>query len=107
MCELVTFGLSIVRAKIEYAIGLGIGMFFVALGTYSLLWYFAIGSTGHSDTFIPSIVSFIFGAGVIKHCVPMFIPLRYPFGRLETCPRCGAIVKDDSTYCEKCKQQLD
>jgi hypothetical protein len=93
--------------KAGYAIGVGIGVFFVALGTYSLLCYFTIGPTGHSDTLIPSIVSFVFGAGVIKICVPVFIPLRYHFGRLETCPRCGAIVKDDATYCEKCKQQLD
>ena len=93
--------------KIEYTIGLGIGMFFVALGTYSLLWYFTIGSTGHSDTLIPSIGSFIFGAAVIRSCTPIFIPLRYPFRRVEICPRCGAIVKDDATHCEKCKQPLD
>ena len=107
MYQLVRLSLSIVRAKIGYAIGLGIGLFFVALGTYSLLWFFTIGSTGHSDTLIPSIVSFVFGAGVIKICVPIFIPLSYQFGRLETCPKCGAIVKHSATYCEKCKQQLD
>ncbi len=56
---------------------------------------------------------FLYGVGLVvvglvflAKSVPMFIPLKQQKSETMVCPNCGAILAEDATVCEKCKQQL-
>jgi len=49
----------------------------------------------------------IVGILFLVKSVPVFIPLRQIKSDSKVCPNCGAIVAEDATVCEKCKQQID
>ena len=100
--------------KVEYAIGVGIGVLLVVLGISSIVYFFTVKQhIGHSASlygnyFVAGLVCFFCAFVLLRLTIPAFIPLKKNnFASTRTCPYCGAILDDDATNCEKCKQQLD
>lgn len=106
--------MSLKRIKAGYAIGVGIGVLFVALGICSIVYFFTVKHImGHSTSiygnyFVAGLFCFFFAFVILRLTIPAFIPLKKNnFVTIRTCPYCGAIVDEDAVVCEKCKQQLD
>ena len=100
--------------KAGYAIGVGIGVLFVALGICSMVYFFTVKNVmGHSTSiygnyFFAGLVCFFFAIAVLRLTIPAFIPLKKNYlSSTRTCPYCGAIIDEDALSCKKCKQQLD
>jgi hypothetical protein len=106
--------LSLKRMKAGYAIGVGIGVLFVALGIFSIVYFFTVkpvmgqSTSIYGNYFVAGIVCFFFAFAVLRLTIPAFIPLKKNnFVSIRTCPYCGAIIDEDDLSCKKCKQQLD
>ena len=105
--------MSLRRLKAGYAIGVGIGILFLALGIYSIVYFLTVKQTmGHSTSiygnyFVAGLACFFFAIAVLRVTVPAFIPLKknYLFST-RTCPYCGAIIEEDALDCKKCKKKL-
>ena len=100
--------------KAGYAIGVGIGVLFVALGICSMVYFFTVKPVmGHSTSiygnyFFAGLICFFFAFVVLRITIPAFIPLKKNYlPSTRTCPYCGAIIDEDALSCKKCKQQLD
>ncbi len=98
--------------KAEYAVVLGIGVLFVALGIASIVYFFTVRQTmEHSASiygnyFIAGLICLIFASLLIRLTLPIFLPLKNYYTK-KVCPHCGAIVDRAAEVCDKCKLQLD
>jgi hypothetical protein len=70
------------------------GFFIVKFGFTSLGWLF------------PVIAFLALGSYVLWQSIPAFIPIKKQKSDSIICPYCGAILKEDASVCEKCKQQI-
>jgi hypothetical protein len=103
--------LSLRRIKVEYAIGVGIGILFVLLGVYALFHFFTVKHVielSFAETSLGALFWIFLGIVVLRLTIPAFIPLKknnLPGTR--ACPYCGAIVDEDANLCKKCNDPLD
>ena len=100
--------------KAGYAVGVGIGVLFVVLGTGSIVYFFTVKQImGHSTSiygnyFVAGLICFFFAFIVLRLTIPAFIPLKKNYlSSTRTCPYCGAIIDEAALSCNKCKHQLD
>lgn len=82
-----------------FAIGVGIGVLFVALGICSMVYFFTVkqimgnSSSIYGNYFVAGLVCFFFAFVVLRLTVPAFIPLKKNYlPSTRTCPYCGAII---------------
>jgi hypothetical protein len=110
---------SIEAIRTEYIIGFIFGVLGIVLGICLICFQlFKEGYIINSSSSDPygifagwatlGVVSLVAGAFVIHYTYRIFIPLKDNlFTSVRACPYCGAILKEDTTVCEKCKRQLD
>lgn len=101
--------MSIRRLRLGYAFGFGIGVFFVALGVYAIIFYFtvnqAVSYSLYGNYAFAGIMSIFLGANIIRVTYPVFIPLKILSVR--TCPQCHAVNEETADYCHKCSRNLN
>jgi ribosomal protein L40E len=98
--------LTLTRLRLGYIIGFIIAVLLVGLGVYSVYYFFTFAHERSNYLFgglgIP-----VFGYVLIRATYPIFVPLKKELASIASCPYCGAVLKEDATVCEKCKQQID
>lgn len=110
--------MSLSRIRVGYAIGFAIGIFFIALGIYSLYYFLAVkqvmgnSTSPYGNYGVAGLFCIFFGAIIARMLYPVFITFIFPikkndFNPARVCPFCGAIAEENATICEKCKQQID
>ena len=110
--------MSIEAIRNDYLIGFILGVLGIAFGisliSYQFFNYgYLVNSS--SDPYgifagwaTLGVVSLAAGAIAVFYTYQIFIPLKNSTSTLaRDCPNCGAIVNEDASVCEKCKQQLD
>jgi uncharacterized membrane protein len=75
----------------------------LVVGFASVVNYFVNNAV--FNYFLSGIGVVIVGVMFLVKSVPVFIPFKQQIGS-KGCPCCGAILKEDATVCEKCKQQI-
>jgi hypothetical protein len=107
--------MSIKWMKAGFIIGFLVGVFLVALGTYSIYYFFAVRqfmehAVGdmYGNYAIAGLILISVGLFLAKNFYPILIPYRKDVrSSARTCPFCGALVEADAEACGKCKQQLE
>ena len=85
-----------------------VGIFIVILGIASILHYFINTNNINGNYLLAGIGCIFVGSMFLWKSVPAFIPIKQQTPVAESsCPYCGALVKKDVSFCEKCKQKLD
>jgi hypothetical protein len=102
----VRINLSLTRLRLGFVIVFVIAVLLVGLGVYSI-YYFFTTAHGRSTYLFGGLGVTVFGCLLIRVTYPIFVPLKKGFASVGSCPYCGAILKEDDTVCEKCKQQID
>ena len=87
-----------------YLLGLIVGIILEAVGFVSIVSYFT--NNIRFDYLLDGLGVVIVGILFLIKSVPVFIPLKQQKSISKVCPNCGAILKEDATVCEKCKQQI-
>jgi hypothetical protein len=108
---------SIETIRIEYIIGFIFGVLGIALGIFLICFQFVkegyiINSSSDPYGIFAGwatfgVVSLAAGAMVIHYTYQIFIPLKKNnFTYAKACPHCAAIIAENATICEKCKQSI-
>lgn len=85
-------------------LGLIVGIIIEVLAIASLTNYFV--NNAMLNYFISGIGLVVVGLMFLVKSVPVFIPLKQQKFDSQVCSNCGAILREDQTVCEKCKQQI-
>ena len=106
--------MSLARIRAGYVIGFAIGIFFIALGIYSIYYFIAVTQVmEHSNSLygnyaFAGIFCIIFGSAIVKMSYSVVITFIFPVKKDPiVCSFCGAIVGEDAAVCGKCKQRFD
>jgi len=91
--------------KQVFLMGLIVGVIIEVLGIASLVNYGIDNSV--STYFLSGIGLIVVGMMFLWKSIPAFIPVKEQIGILKSCPRCGALLREEVPICEKCEQQLD
>lgn len=102
------------RMKYSYMAVIAVGIFFIVLGIYSIVYYFtAVYNVPDSHSVfgvkyaVAGGVCILIGISAFRISVPAFIPIKQSsLPSVRTCPYCGAVIETDVTYCKKCKRKL-
>jgi hypothetical protein len=86
-----------------YLLGLIVGIILEVVGFASLVNYFV--NNALFNYLLEGIGVVIAGIMFLAMSVPVFIPLKQQTDSM-ICTKCGAILKEEATVCEKCKQQI-
>ena len=97
--------MSVTRLRVGIVISFIIAVLLVGLGVYSIYYFFTVAH-GHSNYLFGGLGITVFGCVLIRITYPIFVPLKKGFASVRSCPHCGAILKEEATVCEKCKQQI-
>ena len=99
--------------KQVFLMGLIVGLIIVILGiasivNYSINFYNVPTSSSAGGYLLAGIGCIFVGSMFLAKSIPAFIPIKQQTSVAGSCcPHCGAIIKEDATFCEKCNQQLD
>lgn len=85
-------------------LGLIVGIILELVGFASIVNYFINNAMFNIYLMVSTV---IVGIMFLVKSVPVFIPLKQIKSDSKVCPNCGAILKEGSSVCEKCKQQID
>ena len=97
--------------KRDFIILFAVGVFTVILGIWFIfsLVFQIIGASQpvYGRSGVAGAVFIFAGLALISQSYQIFIPIKKPMSETSVCPYCGAVLAEDSTYCEKCKNKLD
>jgi hypothetical protein len=96
---------SVARFRVGFVITFVIAIIFVGLGVYSVYYFFTIENV-RSTYFFGGLGIAAFGCLLIRATYPIFFPLKKGSTSVGSCTYCGAILREDATVCEKCKQLI-
>jgi hypothetical protein len=85
-------------------LGLIVGIVIEVMAIASLTNYFV--NNAMFNYFIWGIGLVVVGLLFLVKFMTVFIPLKQQKFDSQVCPNCGAILKEDTSVCEKCKQQI-
>jgi hypothetical protein len=91
--------------KQVFLMGLIVGIIIEVLGIASLVNYVINNSV--LTYFLGGIGLIVVGMLFLGKSIPAFIPVKQQIAILKSCPHCGALQREKTAICEKCKQQLD
>ena len=89
--------------KQVFLMGLIVGIIIEVMGIASLVNY-AINNSA-SIYFLSGIGLIVVGLMFLVKSIPAFIPIKQQTAILKCCPQCGALLREETTICEKCKLQ--
>jgi hypothetical protein len=92
------------EAKKFFLVGIILGLVFALIGIFLL----ATSLITHNFRYcFGGVIGLGVGGTILWKSVPAFIPIKQQIATEQSCPYCGAIVKEDTTVCEKCKASVD
>ena len=86
-----------------------VGILITAFGFYAMYCFVTdVFPYRYANYGVSGIFFIVLGIVTVRFTYPIFTPPKQKNSEsIRTCPYCGAIVKENATSCEKCKQQLD
>ena len=107
--------MTVKRMKYQYMALVAVGVFFIFLGIYSIVYYFtAVYNVpdSHSVFGVRYLVAggacIAIGIGALRLSIPAFIPIKQQHTLTAiSCPYCGAVVEENAPHCDKCHRKID